>query len=73
MDKAETVTFFSDMCCMAPPTLIDERIVWEEVYGNSIRASFTYNYITISVWLYFNEQGELRKVEISRPDSRACP
>lgn len=28
MAKAETVTFFNDMCCMAPATLIDKRISW---------------------------------------------
>jgi hypothetical protein len=26
MQVAETVTFFNDMCCMAPATLIDQRI-----------------------------------------------
>ena len=31
MDVAETVTFFNDMCCMAPATLIDKRIQWLEV------------------------------------------
>lgn len=28
MDVSETVTFFNDMCCMAPATLIDKRIEW---------------------------------------------
>lgn len=59
MDMAETVTFFNDMCCMAPATLIDKRINWLEVDGNKIRASFTHNNITIYAWLYFNEIGEL--------------
>lgn len=59
MDTAETVTFFNDMCCMAPATLIDKRIKWLEVQDNSVKASFTSNNITISAWLYFNEKGEL--------------
>ncbi len=59
MDSSETVTFFNDMCCMAPATLIDKRIKWLEVEGNKVKASFTYNGITISAWLYFNEKGEL--------------
>ena len=59
MGIAETVTFFNDMCCMAPATLIDPRIKWLEVNGNQVRASFTNNGITISAWLYFNEQGQL--------------
>ncbi len=59
MNIAETVTFFNDMCCMAPPTLIDQRIQWLEVEGNKVKASFTHKEITIYAWLYFNDKGEL--------------
>jgi len=59
MDLSETVTFFNDMCCMAPPTLIDKRIKWLAVEGNKVKASFTNNNITVSAWLYFNDEGEL--------------
>ena len=59
MDLSETVTFFNDMCCMAPPTLIDKRIQWLEVVRNKVKASFTNNNITVSAWLYFNDKGEL--------------
>jgi len=59
MDISETVTFFNDMCCMAPATLIDKRIKWLEVVGNKVHAEFTINNITISAWLYFNENHEL--------------
>ena len=59
MEKAETVTFFNDMCCMAPATLIDKRISWQETSGNIVKATFTNNGITISADLYFNEIGEL--------------
>jgi hypothetical protein len=59
MDVSETVTFFNDMCVMAPAALIDKRIEWLEVVGNKVKASFTNNGITISAWLYFNEKGEL--------------
>ena len=59
MGIAETVTFFNDMCCMAPATLIDKRIKWLEVDGNKVKAAFTNNNITISAWLYFNDAGEL--------------
>ncbi len=59
MDLSETVTFFNDMCCMAPPTLIDKRIKWLEIEGNNVKASFTNNNITVSAWLYFNDKGEL--------------
>jgi hypothetical protein len=59
MNKSETVTFFNDMCCMAPPTLIDKRITWTEVRGNMVKANFTNNNISISASLFFNDQGEL--------------
>jgi hypothetical protein len=59
MDTSETVTFFNDMCVMAPGALIDKRIEWIEVQGNKVKASFSNNGITISAWLYFNEKGEL--------------
>lgn len=59
MGIAETVTFFNDMCCMAPATLIDKRIQWLEVDGNKVKAAFTNNNVTISAWLYFNDAGEL--------------
>lgn len=59
MDVSETVTFFNDMCVMAPGALIDKRIEWLEVVGNKVKASFTNNGITISAWLYFNERGEM--------------
>ncbi len=59
MDTSETVTFFNDMCVMAPATLIDKRIQWIEAESNKVKASFTNNGITISAWLYFNEKGEL--------------
>ena len=59
MDISETVTFFNDMCCMAPATLIDKRIQWLKTEGNKVKASFSSNGITISAWLYFNSRGEL--------------
>lgn len=59
MNKAETVTFFNDMCCMAPATLIDSRIAWEDKGNHIVKATFTNKGITISADLYFNEKGEL--------------
>ena len=59
MGVAETVTFFNDMCCMAPATLIDKRIQWSETDGQKVKAAFTTNGITITAWLYFNDAGAL--------------
>ena len=59
MNKVETVTLFNDMCLMAPATLIDKRITWQAINSNSAKATFTNHAITISAFLYFNEQGKL--------------
>lgn len=59
MNKAETVTFFNDMCCLAPATLIDARITWTVVSDACVKAAFTNRGITISAHLHFNERHEL--------------
>ena len=59
MGTAETVTFFNDMCCMAPAALIDKRIKWLDDDSNKVKAEFTNNGITIFAILYFNDKGEL--------------
>jgi hypothetical protein len=59
MNKAETVTILNDMCIMAPASLIDPRIFWEERDSESITAIFTHKGITVSAQLYFNEKGQL--------------
>lgn len=57
--EAETVTFFNDMCFLAPATLIDRRIQWEQLDSLSVRAQFTNWGRTISAKLYFNNEGQL--------------
>ncbi len=59
MNVAETVTFFNDMCCMAPGSLIDDRIEWLETEGNVVKAAFANNGIRITAWLHFNDEGAL--------------
>jgi hypothetical protein len=59
MGIAETVTFFNDMCCMAPATLIDERIEWVGVNGDSVFAKFRNNNIVVNATLVFNRKNEL--------------
>lgn len=59
MNQGETVTVFNDMCFMAPATLIDKRIRWEEIDSSSVKAYFTNGGIIISATLFFNETGEL--------------
>ncbi len=59
MNIAETVTFFNDMCCLAPATLIDQRIRWLESDNEKAQAIFENNGVAISAVLYFNTRGEL--------------
>lgn len=59
MNQAETVTLFNDMCFIAPATLIDNRIAWEQIDNLSVKAVYTNGDISVSAILYFNESGEL--------------
>ena len=58
--QGETVTLFNDMCIIAPATLIDERITWEELNATTVRAHFNNRGTCISATLHFNEMGELQ-------------
>ncbi|HPI78925.1 MAG: hypothetical protein M9954_08880 [Cyclobacteriaceae bacterium] len=59
MDKAETVTFFNDMCMFVPAALIDKRIEWLPIDKNSAHATFKNGPNLVSATLYFNEDGQL--------------
>jgi hypothetical protein len=59
MDTAETVTYFNDLCIAAPGALVDDRIKWEEIGDNSVKAIFTNSSISITAFLLFNPKGEL--------------
>ncbi|MEQ8702783.1 MAG: hypothetical protein RIC19_02630 [Phaeodactylibacter sp.] len=63
MFEAETVTFFNDMCIMAPAALIDQRIKWTPVDSNTVRAAFTHKGTTIEATLFFNREGQLINFE----------
>lgn len=59
MNRAETVTLFNDMCLLAPATLIDPRIQWEEIDAQTVRATFSNAGNTISAVLTFDQTGAL--------------
>lgn len=59
MFQAETVTFFNDLCIMAPAGLIDKAIEWEEINEREVRATFTNKGISISANLIFDEENRL--------------
>ncbi|PSR15340.1 MAG: hypothetical protein DA408_03470 [Bacteroidetes bacterium] len=57
--KAETVTFFNDLCLLAPAALIDKNIQWETIDPTTVRAFFNNRDVTVSAVLHFNEEGQL--------------
>lgn len=59
MNQSETVTFFNDMCLMAPATLISPDISWTTMNQTHLKADFKVGTITISAYLYFSEDGRL--------------
>lgn len=59
LNKAETVTFFNDMCLLAPATLIDRNIKWEQIDDYSVKGNLTVNGINVSATLIFNNEGQL--------------
>jgi hypothetical protein len=72
MDRSETVTVFNDMCLLAPATLVDPRIQWEEVDSHSVGAKFTIGAHTIGATLCFDSEGLLTNF-ISDDRSRSSP
>ena len=59
MNQGETLTVFNDMCLIAPSTLIDKNITWEEIDNKTVLAHFRNGSIEISATLSFKENGEL--------------
>ena len=41
MNQGETVTMFNDMCLLAPASLVDADVEWQEIDGHSVRGTFT--------------------------------
>jgi hypothetical protein len=63
MDRSETVTVFNDMCLLAPGTLLDPRIVWNERDERAVTAAFSAGSQTIAATLTFDESGLLTNFE----------
>lgn len=59
MNRSETVTLFNDMVLLAPATLIDPTIIWENLDPQTVRATFTNQGHTIAAVLTFAENGAL--------------
>lgn len=59
MNKSETVTLLNDMFILAPATLIDRNIRWEELDPLTVRATWTHAGNTISAVVSFDHSGAL--------------
>jgi hypothetical protein len=59
LDTSETVTWFNDLCLMAPGALIDPRITWLPLGDRSARATFMHRGVTVSADLVFDTQDRL--------------
>jgi len=59
MNKSETVTLLNDMFILAPATLIDPNIAWEEIDARTVRATFTNAGNTVSAVVTFDDSGAL--------------
>jgi len=59
MNRSETVTLLNDMFLLAPATLIDPHIAWEELDANTIRATYTNAGNTVSAVVSFDASGAL--------------
>lgn len=59
LSRSETVTFFNDMCVLAPATLVDPAIRWEEVDATHAKATFTHAGHTVSALLTFGPDHRL--------------
>jgi len=59
LTRAETVTLFNDMLLLAPATVIDADIEWEELDARTLRATWSNAGNTISADLSFDESGAL--------------
>ncbi len=59
LNRSETVTFFNDLCLLAPGALVDVPVRWEVLEASAVRATYTQGSETISAVLTFDGQGDL--------------
>jgi hypothetical protein len=59
LTRAETVTLFNDLCCLAPAALLSPSITWESIDAITATAHFTLGLNTITAELHFDDLGDL--------------
>ena len=59
LTRAETVTLFNDLCCLAPAALLSPSITWDTTGECIATAHFTLGVNSITAELHFDEVGDL--------------
>ena len=59
LTRAETVTFFNDLCLYAPGALAFTDVVWQPIDAHRVTAHFTTGGNTITADLRFDDDGDL--------------
>lgn len=72
MRRSETVTFFNDLCLLAPSALVRQKIEWTPIDAHRVGARFTLGPETISATLIFDDAGWLQSF-VSDDRMRASP
>lgn len=60
LTQSETVTLFNDMCLLAPATLIDPSIHWQEYDSTTVIATYRHGNYHVRATLLFDEIGALK-------------
>ena len=59
MQKAETVTYFNDLCVMCPSALLEEKITWESLNERQLKGTLLKHGHEVSAILDFDDEGRL--------------
>lgn len=59
LTRAETVTLFNDLCCLAPGALLSPDITWEPIDKHAATAHFSLGVNTVTAELRFDDLGDL--------------
>jgi len=59
MDQGETVTFFNDLCLLAPAALLEADVTWDESGPSTLKGTFRHQDRSVSATLSFDDHGDL--------------
>jgi len=59
MNRSESVTFFNDLCLLAPAALLEVDVRWEEGPDRTLRGAFRHQGQCVAATLHFDGAGDL--------------